>query len=221
MLKKSIILIIILLITYMGIDNNINLSKNDIGINYDVKNLLEPKKDIMYMQHEKEKAYEDNTCLAEIQIHEEEPVLIKEIVSINGKGYIKFVNNEKQNIAKNTETKIEEQIVEVVKEEKKEIELNKEITTFVENDITKINEVAIGNKKYSANDIRKQISFRDQLYGIRLAFKVNVPYLISVMKNGINDDTKEKVKIHLKQKLTPEEYKRVEDLVDRYIYLIE
>lgn len=174
-------------------------SNEDIGVKYIDKSGLIVKQPAYEDIVEDKQIYIDFSGLHEVENEDSGPDKISEITEESSISIIKKTENKQTNTSE--ETFYEENVT--------------------KKDLLNIQEVKIGDTNFSTKKIIKEISFRDQIDGIRYALKLNIPYLISVVKKGVNKETKDLVKEHLRERLSDEEYEKVDALVHKYLYLIE
>lgn len=91
----------------------------------------------------------------------------------------------------------------------------------VEEQLLLIKSIVINDKTYSIKNIESQIKFRDKIKAIRLISKLNIFDLILVIREGITEESLEKVKKQLKKSLSNKEYIEAKELALKYRYLIE
>lgn len=175
-------------------------SKEDIGVKYlDKSGIIVKQPSYEDIVEDDKEIYVDSSGLHEVDVEHSKSDEINEITEENS-----------INIIKQTENKQSDTSEEAFYED-----------NVSKKDLLNIQEVKIGDTNFSTKKIIKEISFRDQIDGIRYALKLNIPYLISVIKKGVNKETKDLVKEHLRERLSDEEYEKVYALVHKYLYLIE
>jgi hypothetical protein len=69
--------------------------------------------------------------------------------------------------------------------------------------------------------LQEEISNEDKIEAIKYAAKLDIPYLLGLMKDGITAEDKKLVSEHLRERLTEEEYNKTKNLIVKYLYLLE
>lgn len=69
-------------------------------------------------------------------------------------------------------------------------------------------------------NLGREVEADDRKVGLSLARKVNVGYLLGMLKGGITQEEKQKVKEHLKDKLSEQEYEKAKQLIYKYLRLL-
>jgi hypothetical protein len=69
--------------------------------------------------------------------------------------------------------------------------------------------------------LQEEISNEDKIEALLYAAKLDIPYLLGLMKDGITAEDKKLVSEHLRERLTEEEYNKTKNLRVKYLYLLE
>jgi len=71
------------------------------------------------------------------------------------------------------------------------------------------------------DDIDIELTDEEKALVFKYIGKIDINYLMSLTSNGISDEEKILVIDHLKDRLTEEEFKEVEDLIIRFLYTLQ
>jgi len=69
--------------------------------------------------------------------------------------------------------------------------------------------------------LEKEISGEDKIEAIKYAAKLDIPYLLGLISDGIDEDDKVLVSEHLRERLEEEEYDKTKNLIVKYLYLLK
>jgi len=139
---------------------------------------------------------EDNTEYKEEYTTSEKPVEIKEEEE--------EVNQEKNN------------------EEESQVEDSTDNTTSEEGiNYTSETGISIEGEIDFDMDLKEEISSEDKIEAIKYAAKLDIPYLLKLISDGITDEDKALVAEHMRDKLTEEEYDKTKNLIVKYLFLLQ
>ena len=62
-------------------------------------------------------------------------------------------------------------------------------------------------------DLKEEISDEDKIEAIKYAAKLDIPYLLGLISDGITDEDKALVSEHMRENLTEEEYSKTKNLI--------
>lgn len=76
----------------------------------------------------------------------------------------------------------------------------------------------VQTEKESETDLFTELTTEDKLKAMQYAAKLDMTYIMSLTKDGYNEKNAELIKIHMKEKLTADEYVEAENLVIKYLF---
>ena len=115
----------------------------------------------------------------------------------------------------------EDDPVKVETEQEKEVENTAENSTkSAVNYTTESGIDIVGEIDFDMN-LEEEISEEDKIEAVKYAAKLDVPYLLGLLKDGITDEDKGLVAEHLRERLTEEEYNKTKKLILKYLFLLE
>lgn len=215
--KKIIVLIIIVLIipiVIYAMNSNQQVSEEPAGFDVQKENDLGNND-----QSTTETAVEDNEDNQDNENDESE------------KENIEYNNNEKEEDAETIdnsdevsfETNEEENDSTAEDTENNQVEDNIEEESTSEGEISYTTESGLdieGEIDFDM-DLEEKISNEDKIEAIKYAAKLDIPYLLGLIGDGITDDDKVLVAEHLREKLAEEEYNEAKELIVKYLFLLK
>lgn len=68
--------------------------------------------------------------------------------------------------------------------------------------------------------LSKQVSFSDQIKGVQLALKIDIGYVLELIKPGLTPEVKAQLKDYMREKYTQDEITEIYELYNRYMHLL-